>query len=206
MSRGIGDQLSTTLNAVPDPDAEGGARSAGIRLLDVGVAGVHPPKDAAPYFERVVHAGQLREAKVEAAREYAARTLNTVVAPIERGDGTVVGAAEIAEMIEELEAMGTAGATRAALAEREVMIQRLLEEAGGDAGSMLIEAGAERWTRHMSERGKAALYQGQLASYEAAPALYTTSRVFRRVARGDARLACVPDGRADQPAQREHQS
>lgn len=187
LARGISERLSATLHAVPD--AAGEPRDAGIRLLDVGVAGVHPPKDAAPYFERVVHAGQLREAKVEAAREYAARKLNSVAAPIEREDGTVIGASEIVEMIEELDAMSAAGAPRSAIAEREVMIQRLLEEAGGEAGGALIDAGATRWTRHMVERGKAALYQGQLASYEAAPALYMTSAYL------DALLAVMRDSR-----------
>jgi regulator of protease activity HflC (stomatin/prohibitin superfamily) len=187
LSRGIAARLSETLNSVPGVDGE--PRHAGIRLLDVGVAGVHPPKDAAPYFERVVHAGQLREAKVEAAREYAARKLNSVAAPIEREDGTEVGASEIVAMIEELDAMSQAGATRAAIAEQEVAIQRLLEEAGGEAGAALIEAGAGRWKRHMSERGKAALYQGQLASFEAAPALYMTSAYF------DALLAVMRDSR-----------
>ena len=187
LARGIDERLIEMLSAVPDADGE--PRGAGIRVLDVGVAGVHPPKDAAPYFERVVHAGQLREAKVEAAREYAARTLNTVAAPIERDDGSTIDAAELVEMITELDAMSEAGASRAAIAEAEVGIQRLLEEAGGEAGAALIEAGAARWKRHMSERGKAALYQGQLASYEAAPALYMTSAYF------DSLLAVMRDSR-----------
>ena len=176
----VGRRLSEVFSAMPG--ADGGTRDAGIEMLHVGVAGVHPPKDAAPYFERVVHAGQLREAKVEAAKEYAARTLNTVAAPIEREDGTVITPADIVALIDEMDDLAAQGASEIELAEQELVVQRLLEEAGGSAGAALIRASATRWTRHMGERAKAALYQGQVASFRAAPALYMTGAYFDALA------------------------
>jgi membrane protease subunit HflK len=176
----VGERLSAVFGAMPGAAGETG--DAGIELLHVGVAGVHPPKDAAPYFERVVHAGQLSEAKVEAAREYASRRLNTVSAPIERDDGTVIRPADIVSLIDELKSMSRSGADEVELAEQELVIQRLLEEAGGSAGASLIEASATRWTRHMGERAKAALFQGQVASYRAAPSLYMTGAYFDALA------------------------
>ncbi len=176
----VGERLASVFAAIPGDD--GSARDAGIRLLHVGAAGVHPPKDAAPYFERVVHAGQLREAKVEAAKEYAARTLNTVSSPIDRADGSTITPSDIVAMIDELGSMAGAGAGEIEIAEQELTIQRLLEEAGGSAGAALIEAGATRWTRHMGERAKAALFAGQVSSYRAAPALYMTSAYFDALA------------------------
>lgn len=181
---GMGDEIGATLKRTLSDIrvASGEPLNAGIRLLNVGIAGVHPPKDAAVYFERVVHAAQLREAKVEAAREYEARLLNSVAAPIDRPDGEVVTASDIVRLIDELSAMsGTGSGTGASaieIAERELTIQRLLEEAGGSAGASLIRASAARWTTHMGERARAALFEGQVQSFRASPSLFMTSAYF----------------------------
>jgi len=185
----IGRDLAETFSSIPTGSSGVGSDDAGIELLGVGVAGAHPPQKAAVYFERVVQEGQLREAKIEAAREFEARTLNSVASPIELPDGSTVTASDIVAMIEDLTARAEEGERGRGIVERELDIQRLLEQAGGQAGSSLISASAQRWETHMGERAKAALFQGQLASFHAAPALYMTSKYF------DSLLAMMADSR-----------
>jgi len=139
---------------------------------------VHPPKDAARMFERVVQARQVKEANIEAANEDKIRILTEVAAPIDRPDGLTVSASDIVVLIDELTTMREAGVASREIVERELAAQRLLEEAGGQAGAALIAASAERWDMHMGERGRAALFQGQVSSYRAAPAVYLASKYF----------------------------
>ncbi|USO00090.1 MAG: hypothetical protein H6810_05355 [Phycisphaeraceae bacterium] len=157
----------------------GGAPApAGIRIMNVGSGAVHPPKDAARSFERVVQAQQVLEAKVEAATEDKIRILTEVAPPIVRDDGTTVSTEDIVARIVDLSAMRARGVSSQEIAERELEVQHLLEEAGGEAGASLIEASAQRWNTHMGERGRAALFKGQAAGYAAAPALYKSQRYF----------------------------
>jgi regulator of protease activity HflC (stomatin/prohibitin superfamily) len=159
---------------------EGGG--AGIRLTHVGSGSVHPPKDAAYSFERVVQAQQVMQSKIESAMQDQIRILTEVAPPIEREDGSLVTASDIVAMLDGLTAMRGSGASPDEVIERELAVQRLLEEAGGGAGAALIEASAQRWATHMGERGRAALFQGQLTGYRAAPALYRSKLYFDALA------------------------
>ncbi len=152
-------------------------QDAGVRLMHVGIAGVHPPKDAARMFERVVQARQVKEANIEAANEDKIRILTEVAAPIER-DGGLVTASDIVALIDELTSMREAGVDNREIVAQELAVQRLLEEAGGQAGAALTDASAERWDMHMGERGKAALFLGQVSGFRAAPTVYMASKYF----------------------------
>lgn len=148
-----------------------GGEGPGIEMLFVGVSGVHPPRDVAPNFERVVQGRQNREAMVEAATTEQTRELATVA-------GSVELAGQIVALLDEAEALRQSGASDRDITEIELEVQRLLEGAGGEAGELLVQASADRWQRHMGERGKAAIFLGRLASYRAAPGLVRSSMYF----------------------------
>lgn len=156
----------------------GSASDAGIRLTHVGVGSVHPPRQAARHFERVVQAQQVMQSKIEGALEDQIRVLTQVAPPIEREDGTVLTASDIVAMLDELAEMRGSGVSEEEVVELELTVQRLLEEAGGGAGASLIAASARRWDTHMGERGRAALFLGQLSAYRAAPGLYKAKQYF----------------------------
>jgi len=130
----------------------------------------------------VIEARQNRESSIEEARRQEV-TLLTEVA------GSVELASEIVDRLEELEARRRAGADPSEMAQAELEVQRLLERAGGEAGEALLSAGAQRWRRHMNERGLATLLTGQEQAYEASPALYRSSAYF------DALLDVIRDAR-----------
>ncbi len=170
------------------PAGEGETRSAGVEVLFVGIAGVHPPRETAKSFEQVVQADQRREAKLSAANAEAIKTLTTAV-------GDISLARQIVSELDRLEEMQNNAAPAEDIAEQEFNIQKLLEQAGGSAASLLAQASAERWERHMGLRGRAARYEGQLALFNAAPNLYRANLYFdaMKFAMKDARVYITSD-------------
>lgn len=155
-------------------------RGAGVRVLFVGVSGAHPPRDVAPNFERVVQARQNRESKIEQATQERIKTLTSVA-------GRVDLAERITGLLDEIDASARTGTPETRLAELEIEVQQLLETSGGEAGRLLQQASADRWTRHMDARATLALYEGQLQAFRAAPLLYKTDLYFDALAGAMAR-------------------
>ena len=155
----------------------------GIEILFVGVNGVHPPTKVAPSFERVIIARQNRESLVEEARKSQITVLTEIA-------GSVELAERINKQLYQLEDIRRAsGNDSIEYLDAELGVQRLLEQAGGEAGELILNAGASRWTRHMSERGRASLLSGQLEAYLASPQLYRSEKYF------DALLASMKESR-----------
>lgn len=163
-------QLKTRLENAYGELNEG--QGTGIEILFVGINGVHPPTKVAPSFERVISALQNRESLIEEAKKYQVTTLTEIA-------GTVELAQDINDKLLTLEetrrAFGS-GSNEYTAAEFEV--QKLIERAGGEAGELILAAGANRWIRHMSERGRASLLQGQQEAYLASPELYRSNMYF----------------------------
>ena len=147
-------------------------QGAGIEILFVGVNGVHPPTRVAPSFERVISARQNRESLIEEARKPQIAKLADIA-------GSVELAEEISAKLVALDDLRrSSGSDSDAFIEAELEVQRLLERAGGEAGEFILSASANRWVRHMSERGLASLLQGQQEAYLAAPELYRSNMYF----------------------------
>lgn len=154
-----------------NPGPDGVPRGSGVRVVSLTFSGVHPPKETATAFETIVQADQRREANIAAARADAARTLTEVV-----GDVTLANA-----IVTELDALNTLRSRNAPpdeIATQEFRVRERLQAAGGTMSSLLAEAAADRWERHMGERGRATRYQGQVALADASPLLYRVERYF----------------------------
>lgn len=163
-------------------------KGAGIEILYVGVEGVHPPQSVAQNFELVVQNQQKQRTSIENAQRVKVEVLSEVA-------GSVASAERVAAMLDELDELKRQSADAVAIAELRIAIQRELERSGGKMGSQLIAASAQRWTRHMDEKGRASLYVGQVASYEASPLVYRSMKYFDALAEAmrDARVYLVPD-------------
>ncbi|MEC9372202.1 MAG: hypothetical protein VYC34_00085, partial [Planctomycetota bacterium] len=140
---------------------------AGVRVLFAGVAGAHPPErdEVAREFEMVYAAEQAVEASIEFSRGEAIEKLATVA-----GDADL--ARRIVAELDVLERMNDADEDARAIAEQEQKIEDLLETAGGEAASLIAEAKADRWERHMRARGLAIRQSGRNMLYNAAPEVY----------------------------------
>jgi modulator of FtsH protease HflK len=159
------DQLNAT--------GAGAPLGAGVKVVYVGISGVHPPKDTAASFESPVQADARKIANIMGAEADAVATLTTVV-----GDHRLAG--QIVDELKKLQDLSTqASPDVKAIAAQEFAVQQLIEKAGGKAGSALAQARADRWKRHMDARGKAARYVGQEALYAAAPDVFLSNEYFR---------------------------
>lgn len=149
-----------------DP-ATGLPRGAGVRILFVGVVGAHPPHEqqVGESFEYVVDAEQRRAADVEGAKARAIDRLASVA-------GDVTLANQIVTQLDALERMTESQTTPEAVAQQQRVIEKLIDEAGGEAAGLLLKARADRWVRHMDIRGRAQRQKGRLAMYHAAPEVY----------------------------------
>jgi regulator of protease activity HflC (stomatin/prohibitin superfamily) len=171
-----------------NPDETGKGRGPGIKIISLGVAGVHPAKKVASEFEAVVGAEQNRQAKIDSARAAAVETLTRVA-------GSVTLAEQIVSRIDAVDRMRTQGGDQEKINEQEFEIQKLLDQAGGKAATMIAQAKSDRWQRHMGERARAVRYNGLLESFKSAPELFKSSLYFDalRTALADTRLFITSD-------------
>jgi regulator of protease activity HflC (stomatin/prohibitin superfamily) len=162
---------------------------AGVKVLFVGIVGVHPPIDTAADFEKVVSSEQQRKGAIEAALTEQTRTLTKAV-------GSVELAREIVVALDALEAARARGDTEEDYIKQQQKIEDLLTRAGGEAAVKIQQAKADRWVRHMGARGRAERYMGQLLAYRAGGAVYTAQLYFDMVSElmKSARVYIVPDG------------
>ena len=173
--------------AALNPDATGTPQGAGVDVLFVGLEDARPPREAAKAYEQVLEAAQKSDTAVIEARKTRAETLAKVV-------GSVAGAEDIVRLIAEYERL-SADTDEEVLVEKELAIRGMIEEAGGEAGDIILAARAARWDEHMSARALAEEYQGKLAAYQAAPQIYENRMRFEAIAEAikDLRLYIVDD-------------
>ena len=162
---------------------------AGVKVLFVGIVGVHPPIDTAADFEKVVSSEQQRKGAIEAALTEQTRTLTKAV-------GSVELAREIVGALDALEVARARGDTEQEYIKQQQKIEDLLTRAGGEAAVKIQQAKADRWVRHMGARGRAERYTGQLLAYRSGGAVYTAQLYFDLVSglMKSARVYIVPDG------------
>ncbi|MGP1346443.1 MAG: SPFH domain-containing protein [Phycisphaerales bacterium] len=171
----------------------GEASGAGVRVLFVGVAGVHPPTDVAPAFESVISADALREANLQRAEAHRIQTLGTVVGDVRRAEQIVAALDELRSM-ESVPSGERSAAQQDAIEQQRDRIARMIEEAGGRAAIMLAEARRDRWATAQSAKVQAIRSRGLSAAYRAAPTFFRAQRIlaaFRDAAEG-ARIWITP--------------
>lgn len=160
---------------------------AGVRITFAGVEGVHPEKSVAPAYEEVVAADQKRLAAIETAQADAINTLAAVVGEVDR-------ARAIVSELDALERLKGDKRPGEEVTRQEQRIIGLIVDAGGEAATLLAEARAQRWERHLRARSRAEASSGQLALYRAAPGPFLISRTIDalRQATAGGRVYIVP--------------
>jgi modulator of FtsH protease HflK len=163
--------------------------NAGVEILFVGIAGVHPPTVTAPMFEKVVESRVQRQAAIEAAHKEETDILTSAV-------GSVALAKLIVAEHLVLESLRNGkNAPPEEVLKQEQKVEELLTRAGGEAAIAIQRAKADRWEKHMSARSRAERYQHQLVAYEAAPEIYLSSLYFDmfKAVLAEARVYITPD-------------
>ncbi|MFT3686345.1 MAG: SPFH domain-containing protein [Phycisphaerales bacterium] len=138
----------------------------GVDVVFCAIEGVHPPKETAGSYERVVQSQMFAQAEIERANLAASSELITAAGSSQTASG-------IADELTKLNAMSPGNDAYKAQYQK---VQDLVRGAGGRVGSGLAAAQADRWSRHMTQRGLAEAYSGRLAAFRANPSLYFTQR------------------------------
>jgi len=160
---------------------------AGVKVLFVGIVGVHPPTRTAQSFEAVVGADQSKIAAVEKAREEEGSILTEAV-------GELRLAKDIIHELDVLDQLKRSG-DEAAVTAQAVKVEALLTAAGGQAGVTLAKAKTDRWVKLMAAKSRAARYEAQLQAFKAGGDVYMAQLYFDTM--GDvlskARVFLTPD-------------
>lgn len=157
-----------------NPDETGAPRGAGVEVLFVGLEDAHPPRVAAKAYEQVLEASQKSATVITQAEQNRAETLAKVV-------GSAAGAEEVIRAIAEYDALPRETSAEERL-DKELAIREMIEEAGGEAGDIIVTARASRWEEHMAARSLAEEYRGKLGAYQAAPQIYEARMRFEAIA------------------------
>lgn len=162
-----------------------------VKLIFGGITGMHPPQDASRAFEGVVVAQQKYNARVKNAEALAVETLSRSVGSVALADRVIAELDVLAKIPATLE-----GKPNPAYTQQRLKIRGMLTEAGGAVAATLAGASADRWERHMGERGRLWAFQGLVGAYRAGPELFRAGVYFDalRAAIANARLFLVDKG------------
>lgn len=166
------------------------AAEAGIEVLYAGIESVHPQKEVATEFEKIVQGSKAREELNETGRTQAIQSITRAVGSLELGN-------TIAKELRQLEKLTREKGDAKLIAEQTARVEQLILSAGGEAASTLANARAVRWAKHMRQRGQALAYGGRLAAFNANPTLYKAQLYFDMLKEelADSRVYLVPDGK-----------
>ncbi|HZW07316.1 MAG TPA: SPFH domain-containing protein [Phycisphaerales bacterium] len=172
----------------------------GVETVFCAIEGVHPPKETASSYESVVQNQLFARAGVERASLDASSVLISAAGSQEAATAI---AGELVKLDQLRDALAASVRARAAdvaakdeaVKAQEQKVDQMVRAAGGAVGSSLATARADRWTKHMSQRGAAESYAGRLAAFQANPSLYFASTYFETLtdALKQSRLYLVDD-------------
>lgn len=180
-----------------------GRFNLGLKIVFVGLAGIHPPQrgEVAASFHEQIGALQEKQSAIEKAQAQAIRVLAQVA-------GSQRQSEQIYEQIQARDALHhrisqlrqdaevEADALAPQLAELETKINQMVTESQGEAAELIYIATAYRWSRAITERAKADRFSAQLMAYRQAPNYYKQRLHWDMLARAikSARKMVVPSG------------
>jgi regulator of protease activity HflC (stomatin/prohibitin superfamily) len=175
---------SAELKQVVQKEAD--ANRLGVEIIGVSVASIHPPQEVARDFHNVIRAEQEKQTTIERAQQEAVDKLASVA-------GSPQIAEELVREIRAAEESATADPKRLA------RIEQLLQEAGGEAASIIAQARAERWQKENVSRGEAQRFSSLVNAYRQAPRLFQARNYLEVITDGlaKARKILVASRRKD---------
>jgi regulator of protease activity HflC (stomatin/prohibitin superfamily) len=161
-------------------------RRLGVRIVFLGLQGVHPPSETAEAYEDVIGAEFKQTASVRSARADRNRRLSEMAGDVQRAEQL---AASISE-VNALRAREKPGVEVLKEAEQETETlffgdaERSIRPVGGKASQLVSEARRKRWELENQAHGQASLFKSELLIQEAAPGVYAMRRYLETLAEG----------------------
>ena len=181
----LGQQRGPIERALRDTiQKEADRANLGVKIVYLGLQGVHPPESAAEDFQAVIGAEQRKAATIAGADADSNKRLSEVAGDRQR-------AKELNEAIREASQKGAdpkASAADVAAADRkrdELFFgnqAKKIRPIGGQAISRIAQARADRWRLENDAYGQAVTFEQEMALKKAAPEVYTLRRYLTAVA------------------------
>ena len=140
----------------------------GLDILLVTIPSVHPPQaeDVAKSFHEQIGALQEKQSTIQEAQIEAIAMLAEVA-------GSRAKALAISRAISDMDAVRQLGSgDLTELSRKQAQIERLVDEAGGEAAVRILNARSERWRTAVAERARAESFQSALDAYRKVPQYY----------------------------------
>lgn len=151
----------------------------GLNIQDVLLYDVHPPKDSevADAFLQQVNALQSQKTAVENAQRDAIGTLSSAAGS--RGEALRAEAAiqKLTDLRNQRDSEDAPADIEQQILDQETQINRLIDQAGGEAARVLADARQERWKVALAEKAESGRFAFELAAYNVAPE-YFKSRYY----------------------------
>ena len=151
----------------------------GIHVQDVLLYDVHPPRDSevAAAFLQQVNALQSQKTAVENAERDAIGILSSAAGSRSealRAEGAIQ---QLTELRGQRDAEAAPADIEEQILEQETRINRLIDQAGGEAARILADARQERWEVALAEKAESGRFAFELAAFKLAPQ-YFKSRYY----------------------------
>ncbi len=159
-------------------------RQLGVDVVFLGLQGVHPPAETAEAFQDVIGAESKRTATVRSARADRNKVLSEVAGNIERAEQLALAI----RRVNEFEA--DPNVPEAGLRAARKRVDRLffgyadqnVRPAGGRASERIMQAREKRWELENKAHGKAAAFDAEITTRDAAPRTYRMYRYLDALA------------------------
>lgn len=151
----------------------------GLNIQDVLLYDVHPPKDSevADAFLQQVNALQSQKTAVENAQRDAIGILSSAAGSRREALRAEVAITRLFDLRDQLNQPDAPDATADRVLEQETLINRLIDDAGGEAARILADARQKRWEVALNEKAESSRFAFELAAYNTAPE-YFKSRYY----------------------------
>jgi membrane protease subunit HflK len=183
-----GDVLRSQIQADADE------MTLGIEVVYVGLEAVHPPSDGdvAKKFHEQIDARQEKLTKVQEARRQAVALLAEIAGTQEKAlkiDEVIQGVVSLQQSLEAMRLSGDydqakADAVATEIAQKKVDIEKLLDDAGGDATKLIYEARAYRSEFALTEGARAMRTASRFFAYQQGPKYYMAREYLSTLADG----------------------
>jgi modulator of FtsH protease HflK len=174
--------------------ADADAMNLGIEVVYFGLDTVHPPRDGdvAKKFQEQIDARQEKQTTIQEARRKAVAQLAQIAGSQEKAlkiDQAIQDVVALQQSLESMRLSGNydrASADQIAdrIARKKVDIEKLMDDAGGNATKLIYEARAYRWEHALSERARAMRTASRFFAYQQGPKYYMAREYLKTLADG----------------------
>ncbi len=154
--RAAADELTRNIQAGADKEG------LGVRIIFVGLQGVHPPKDVAKEYGDVIGAVQLKQASILRAEAERNKILTLLCGSIELAD-------RLYELAEKYEKAPQGSEEKTQL---EAKLKQAFSQSSGEIFKTLSDAQKYAFNRAKMAQGTGKQFAGQVKAYRASPEIY----------------------------------